>query len=77
MLRIGFLTELVQPAQLSSRTAEYIDALRACVPNAVRSMKRQLNAIANNDPTLRADRSAYEQSLQSPVIAERIRQRRG
>jgi enoyl-CoA hydratase/carnithine racemase len=77
MLRIGFLTELVQPTQLSSRTAEYIDALRACVPNAVRSMKRQLNAIANNDPTLRADRSAYEQSLQSPVIAERIRQRRG
>jgi hypothetical protein len=40
-------------------------------------MKRQLTAIANNDSTLSADRSAYEHSLQSPVIAERIKQRRG
>jgi enoyl-CoA hydratase/carnithine racemase len=76
MLRIGFLTELVQPAQLSSRTAQYIDAIRACVPDTVRSTKRQLNAIANNDSPLNADRTAYEQSLRSPVIAERIKQRR-
>ena len=75
MLRIGFLTELVKSQQLSSRTAEYIDALRACVPDTVRSMKRQLTAIANGDSTLSGDRTAYERSLQSPVIAERIKQR--
>jgi enoyl-CoA hydratase/carnithine racemase len=76
MLRIGFLTELVKPEQLSSRTAEYIDALRACVPDTVRSMKRQLTAIAEGDSALSADRTAYERSLQSPVIAQRIKQRR-
>jgi len=76
MLRIGFLTELVKPEQLSTRTAEYIDALRACVPETVRSMKRQLTAIAEGDSALSADRTAYARSLQSPVIAQRIEQRR-
>lgn len=76
MLRIGFLTDLVAADQLTTRTAEYIDALRACEPNVVRSMKRQLNAIAAGDPSALTNRIAYEASLQSPTIAERIKRRR-
>ncbi|SAL32794.1 short chain enoyl-CoA hydratase [Caballeronia sordidicola] len=76
MLRIGFLTDLVAAEQLTTCTTEYIDALRACEPDAVRSMKRQLNAIAASDPSALADRSAYQASLQSPAIAERIKRRR-
>jgi enoyl-CoA hydratase/carnithine racemase len=77
MLRIGFLTDLVSADQLTTRTAEYIDALRACEPNVVRSMKRQLGAIAAGDSLALNDRSAYEASLRSPAIAERIKRRRG
>jgi enoyl-CoA hydratase/carnithine racemase len=77
MLRIGFLTELVKPAELVARTAEYMDALRACEPSVVRSMKYQLSAIADGDVSKATDRIAYERSLQSPVIAQRIKQRRG
>ena len=76
MLRIGFLTELVKPDELTARTQEYIDALRACEPNVVRSMKRQLTAIADGDLLNATDRTAYENSLRSPAIAQRITQRR-
>jgi methylglutaconyl-CoA hydratase len=76
MLRIGFLTDLVEADHLTTRTAEYIEALRACERNVVRSMKRQLNAIAAGDFPALTDRTAYESSLQSPAIAERIKRRR-
>lgn len=75
MLRIGFLTDLVAADQLTTRTAEYVEALRACEPNVVRSMKRQLNAIAAGNLPALIDRTAYESSLQSPAIAERIKRR--
>src|SRR5947207_3119925 len=39
MLRIGFLTELVEPKELRARVVQYIDAIRACEPGAVTSMK--------------------------------------
>jgi methylglutaconyl-CoA hydratase len=70
MLHIGFLTDLVVADQLTTRT------LRACESKVVRSMKRQLGAIAAGDPSALNDRSAYEASLRSPAIAERIKRRR-
>jgi enoyl-CoA hydratase/carnithine racemase len=77
MLRIGFLTELVPDQdQLAARTDAYIDAVRNCEPDIVRSMKLQLNAIANGDLDAAASRHHYEASLRSPRLAENLAKRR-
>lgn len=77
MLRIGFLTELVQDNdQLRARTAAYVDALRNCEPGIVRSMKLHLNALASGDADAAAARHHYEASLRSPRLAENLAKRR-
>ena len=77
MLRIGFLTELVPDKdRLASRIADYIDALRQCEPDIVRSMKLQLNAIARGDAEAATARHHYEASLRSPRLAENLAKRR-
>jgi enoyl-CoA hydratase/carnithine racemase len=72
MLRIGFLTELVARGALGAKVAEYIDALRDCEPAAVKSMKQQLNAIAAGKEPFARSRSAYEASLRSPELKQRL-----
>jgi methylglutaconyl-CoA hydratase len=72
MLRIGFLTELVAVEQFTARIDFYIDALKACEPGAVRSMKRQLLEIAAGDSAAMSSRTAYEASLRNPALAETI-----
>ena len=72
MLRIGFLTELVPRARLERRVAEYVAALSECEASVVRSMKRQLNAIARGEATEAGSRAAYEASLASPELARRL-----
>ncbi|HYK64761.1 MAG TPA: enoyl-CoA hydratase/isomerase family protein [Patescibacteria group bacterium] len=76
MLRIGFLTELVERRALWNRVAAYLGALAACEPHAVRSMKRQLNAIAGGDLAAARSRSAYEASLNSAELKARLASRR-
>lgn len=77
MLRIGFLTELVRDhEQLAERTDAYIDALRNCEPDIVRSMKLHLNAIALGDTDAAASRHHYEASLRNPRLAENLAKRR-
>ena len=72
MLRIGFLTELVGKTALSARIAHYANALRECEPAVVKSMKRQLDAIAAGDRGAADSRGDYESSLRSPVLRERL-----
>ena len=72
MLRIGFLTELVPRTRLERRVAQYVTALAECEPAVVRSMKRQLNAIARGETVGAASRAAYEASLASPELARRL-----
>lgn len=72
MLRIGYLTELVAPDMLTARVECYLDALRSCETSVVRSMKRQLLAIAAHDAHAMSDRSAHEASLRDPRLASRI-----
>jgi enoyl-CoA hydratase/carnithine racemase len=72
MLRIGFLTELVAPGALQSEVARYVDALVACVPEIVCSMKGFLNQTAGNQVNLAELRAAYEKSIASPELAKRI-----
>lgn len=49
MLRIGYLTELVEPEQLDRTVDEWADNLIAMAPRAVQDMKRSLNEIARGE----------------------------
>lgn len=46
LLRIGFLDDLVEPAELASRSERLADDLSGLAPRAVQGMKRALNHIA-------------------------------
>ena len=71
------ITELVRDTdQLAARSATYIDALRKCEPDIVRSMKLQLNAIASGDAAAATARGHYEASLRNPRLAENLAKRR-
>jgi enoyl-CoA hydratase/carnithine racemase len=72
MLRIGFLTELVAPDALQTEVTRYVDALVDCAPEVVRSMKGFLNQAAEGKMDVSALRTAYEKSLASQELAERI-----
>jgi enoyl-CoA hydratase/carnithine racemase len=72
MLRIGFLTELLDRRELVSRVEAYVAALAECEPGVVRSMKRQIDAIAVGDRTIAESRAAYEASLGSGELRQRL-----
>ena len=73
MLRIGFLTDLVEPAQLDATVARYVDQLVACEPGAVRAMKRSLNQLAQVDAEVLGDIEArYLASLESQALRHRL-----
>ena len=54
LLRVGFLTELVDPAALDARVGALADVLAANAPLAVQGMKRALNDIARGNADLDA-----------------------
>ena len=72
MLRIGFLNELLDREQLPARVREYADAIAACEPHTVISLKRQINAIAAGDPTAATSRDDHERSLRSGELKRRV-----
>lgn len=72
MLRIGFLTDLVEAEELSAAVARYVDAIRLCAPNVVRSMKAQLNGIARGQEDALVSRAEYERSLESSELRDRL-----
>lgn len=72
MNRIGFLTELVQREQLDATVRGYVEAIAACEPLAVVSMKRQMNAIAGNAPEAARRRDDFERSLRSEELVRRV-----
>jgi enoyl-CoA hydratase/carnithine racemase len=72
MLRIGFLAELLDRRELPGRVEEYVGALAECDPGVVRSMKRQIDAIAAGDRAGAESRSAYEASLGSDELRRRL-----
>jgi enoyl-CoA hydratase/carnithine racemase len=73
MLRIGFLTELVDADALETAVARYVDALTECEPVVVAAMKLHLNQTADGNADLAAQRAAYERSLRSDELARRLR----
>ncbi len=76
MLRIGFLTELVGRKALGAKVAQYVEAIRACEPAAVASMKTQLAAIDRSDTSAARSRKDYEESLRSEELRRRLAARR-
>jgi enoyl-CoA hydratase/carnithine racemase len=72
MLRMGFLTELVEANALDTEVARYAGAIVACVPEVVVSMKRFLNQTADGNIDIGAQRAAYEKFLASTELADRI-----
>lgn len=72
MLRIGFLTELLDRAALDDRVTAYVAALAECEPGVVASMKRQIRAIATGDRLNAESRTAYEASLASEELRRRL-----
>jgi enoyl-CoA hydratase/carnithine racemase len=75
MLRIGYLTELVTPAQLAERVQAYAAALEQCDPAVVASMKRHIDGLAAGTWVHDAGREAYDTSLRSPELARRLNAR--
>jgi enoyl-CoA hydratase/carnithine racemase len=72
MLRIGFLTELVPRSKLEKRVADYAAALGECEPSVVKSMKRQINALAAGEQPQASSREDYERSLASEELRRRL-----
>jgi enoyl-CoA hydratase/carnithine racemase len=72
MLRIGFLTDLVAPDALRERVSDYVGAILECEPGVVTSMKQQLNRIGAGDSDACISRTAYEGSLTSTALRERL-----
>ncbi|HSV34006.1 MAG TPA: enoyl-CoA hydratase/isomerase family protein [Ramlibacter sp.] len=72
LLRVGFLTDLVERDGLQARIAAYREGLLRCEPNAVRSMKQHIDALVAGDWTEAMGRAAYEASLQSPETSQRL-----
>ena len=72
LLRTGFLTELVERSELPSRLAIYHDNIARCDAQAVRSMKRHINAISAGEWDEASGRVAYEASLRSEETGRRL-----
>ena len=73
MLRIGFLTDLVEPAHLDATVARYVEQLRAGDRGAIVAMKQSLNQLVQVDSAiLDAIEVRFLASLQSEALRERL-----
>ena len=72
MLRNGFLTELVAPAEISRTVQSYVDAIAQCETEAVASMKLHIDQLAQGTWSEESGRLAYERSLRSAETASRL-----
>lgn len=72
LLRIGFLTDLVEREELHAKVTAYAEGIGRCDPSALSSMKRHIEALVAGDWTEAMGRAAYEASLQSPETSKRL-----
>ncbi|VTU45841.1 enoyl-CoA hydratase/isomerase family protein [Variovorax sp. PBL-E5] len=72
LLRIGYLTELVEREALDGKVRAYVESILLCERDAVKSMKQHIDALALGTWSEAAGRAAYEASLQSTATAERL-----
>jgi enoyl-CoA hydratase/carnithine racemase len=72
LLRTGFLTELVERGELLSRIDSYRENIARCDAQAVRSMKRHIDALCAGEWDEASGRAAYEASLRSEETGRRL-----
>lgn len=72
MLRVGFLSELVDAQDLSSRVDAYVCSLRECEAGVVRSMKSHIDGLAAGTWEEPQGRIEYERSLRSEGLRCRL-----
>lgn len=72
MLRIGFLSECVAPADLQAAVARCVDALLAGEPRAQALTKRSLAELAAGTADESVLRARYEETLRAPALRERL-----
>jgi enoyl-CoA hydratase/carnithine racemase len=72
LLRLGFLTELVDREDLPATADRYRQDVRGCEPGAVRSMKHHIDCIAAGTWNEELGRAAYQASLRSPEAVRRL-----
>ena len=72
MLRIGFLTERVAPAELEAAIGRWHAAITATDPGVVASMKAAMHAIVDGRADWAALHRAYAASVRSDTLAQRL-----
>lgn len=72
LLRLGFLTDLVDRADLGAVVDRYREDIRRCEPEAVRSMKHHIDSIATGTWSEDQGRAAYLASLGSAETVRRL-----
>ncbi|MFT5532879.1 MAG: enoyl-CoA hydratase/carnithine racemase [Burkholderiaceae bacterium] len=72
MLRIGFLNELVATEALDTAVRAYVDAILACEPKVLVTMKADLMAQAQGVAVESVLRGHYAHSLKSPELLARL-----
>ncbi len=82
LLRLGFLTELVEPAALDARVRQLAETLAANAPLAVQGVKLALNELARGEWddaafTARANAALSSQDLQEGIAAQLQRRQPG
>ena len=77
MLRIGFLTERVEPDALAAAIDRTVADLVATEPLALAAMKRSLAELGATRAAVAPIESRYLDSLASPALHQRLKQRLG
>lgn len=76
LLRVGYLTDLVEPGQMAEAIEQYTSAATSTEANVVRDMKAAMLSIADpteTDSTLMARlQTAYQASARSDALAQRV-----
>ncbi|MBV6303393.1 enoyl-CoA hydratase/isomerase family protein [Candidimonas humi] len=72
MLRIGFLSDLVEPAALQDTVDAYVQDLLACAPGVLSTIKADLMDTAYGTAIPEVLRAHYQESLASPELARRL-----
>jgi enoyl-CoA hydratase/carnithine racemase len=72
MLRIGFLSELVAADALAATVRTYVEAILACEPKVLVTMKADLMAQAQGVAVESVLRGHYAHSLKSPELLARL-----
>lgn len=72
LLRVGFLTELVEPQDLQAKVDAYVGSLRECEGSVVRSMKEHIDGLAARTWDEARGRVEYDRSLRSDSLRARL-----